>query len=172
MSSFSWLRETIEMNNIRIIIILCSAWLLSCNSIKEDSIDQIREYVPADNELYKAIVAMDKEFFDAYNNCDLAKQAQIYSDDIEFYHDRGGLMTSKQEIIDGTEKNICGKVTRELITESVEVYPINNYGAVQIGFHKFYNNQEPDAPSVPSKFITIWQNEAGNWRIARVVSLH
>jgi hypothetical protein len=32
------------------------------------------------------------------------KQAAIYADEIEFYHDQGGLMTSKQDILDGTKK--------------------------------------------------------------------
>jgi hypothetical protein len=41
---------------------------------------------------------MDSTFFDAYNNCDMNKQAAIYADEIEFYHDQGGLMTSKQDI--------------------------------------------------------------------------
>ena len=115
---------------------------------------------------------MDKEFFGAYNNCDLEKQADIYADNIEFFHDKAGLMTSKQEIIDGTERNICGKVTRELIKGSVEVYPIADYGAVQIGFHKFHNNQEPDAPSIPSKFIIMWKNNNDDWKITKVISLH
>ena len=134
--------------------------------------NQIREYIPADQKLFDEIMAMDKEFFDAYNSCDLDKQASIYSDDIEFYHDKGGLMTLKKDIIEGTERNICGKVTRELINGSVEVYPINNYGAVQIGFHKFHNNQEPEAESVPSKFIIMWYNDNGHWKISKVVSLH
>ncbi|EMY82272.1 NTF2 like superfamily protein [Psychroflexus gondwanensis ACAM 44] len=115
---------------------------------------------------------MDKVFFDAYNNCDLEKQALIYSDNIEFFHDKGGLMTSKKEIIEGTKRNICGKVTRELIDGSLEVYPINNYGAVQIGYHKFYNNQEPNTESIPSKFITMWHNDNGDWKMAKVISLH
>jgi hypothetical protein len=33
---------------------------------------------------------------------------------LEFYHDKGGLMTSKQEL-DATKANICGKATRELV---------------------------------------------------------
>lgn len=115
---------------------------------------------------------MDQEFFEAYNNCDLEKQASIYSDSIEFFHDKGGLMTSKAEIIEGTKKNICGKVTRELVEGSVEVYPIHAYGAVQIGYHKFFNSQEPDAESIPSKFITVWRNDNGNWKMAKVISLH
>ena len=132
----------------------------------------VREYVIADKILYDHIAAMDREFFEAYNNCDLKKQAFLYSENIEFFHDKGGLITSKEELLEGTRKNICGKVTRELVANSIEVYPIKNYGAVEIGFHKFHNNQEPDAPSNPSKFIIIWKNENDSWKIAKVVSLH
>ena len=134
--------------------------------------DAIQKYVPEDQKLFAEIEAMDKQFFDAYNNCDLKKQEAIYANEIEFFHDKGGLMTSKTEILDGTKKHICGKVTRYLIAGTLEVYPIKNYGAVEIGFHRFHNNQEPDAESKPSKFIIMWKNENGNWRIAKVVSLH
>ena len=76
-------------------------------------------------------------------------------------------MTVKQDIIDALEKNICGKVTRELVEGSIEVYPIKDYGAVQLGYHKFHNNQEPDAPSKPSKFILLWQHQNNEWKITR-----
>jgi len=134
--------------------------------------DKIRDYIPADKVLFDQIESMDKEFFEAYNSCDLKKQEAIYSDDIEFFHDKAGLITSKSEIIEGTKKNICGKVTRYLISGSIEVYPIHNYGAVEIGFHRFYNNQEPNAESKPSKFIIVWKKENENWKITKVVSLH
>lgn len=162
------------MNKIKLLLVLflIAIFHLSCNDLKNAEQSEASQYIPVDKELYDTIIKMDKEFFDAYNNCDLEKQSDIYSDDIEFFHDKGGLMTSKQDIIDGTERNICGKVTRTLIKESVEVYPINNYGAVQIGLHKFYNNQEPDAESIPVKFILIWHNQNGNWKIKKVVSLH
>jgi hypothetical protein len=52
------------------------------------------------------------------------------------------------------------------------VYPIHNYGAIEIGYHKFYNNQEPDALSIPSKFIVVWKKEKENWKITKVISLH
>lgn len=129
-------------------------------------------YIPVDKALFEQIVAMDKLFFDAYNTCDLTTQDSIYSEKIEFLHDKAGLITSKEEILKGTKANICGKVTRYLLPESVEVYPINNYGAVEIGRHRFYNNQEPDAKSIPSKFIIVWKNENGKWKITKVISLH
>lgn len=129
-------------------------------------------YVPVDKEIYDIIVAKDKEYFHAYNNCDIKKQASLYSEDLEFFHDKGGLSTSKQEVLAGIEKNICGKVTRTLVGGSIEVYPINDYGAIEIGYHKFYNNQEPNAKSKASKFIMVWKNEDEKWFISKVISLH
>jgi len=134
--------------------------------------DAIRKYIPTDPELYRQIEQMDQTFFDAYNQCDMKKQEAIYADDIEFFHDKGGLMTSKKELLEATQTNICGKVTRILIPGSIEVYPINHYGAVEMGFHRFFNNQEPNAESKPSKFIIVWKKENELWRIAKVVSLH
>lgn len=125
-----------------------------------------------DDDLLSTIVKMDSIYFTAYNTCDMATQAELYDEDLEFYHDKGGLSTSKQDILRSIEENICGKVTRELVKGSIEVYPIHGYGAVEIGMHKFHNNQEPDAISVPSKFITIWKQKGDKWLISRVISLH
>lgn len=123
-------------------------------------------------ELYATVIKLDSIFFDAYNNCNIAKQEEFYSDSIEFYHDKGGLMTSKKQLIEDTQKYICGKVKRELVKGSVEVSPIPGYGAVELGSHMFHNNQEKDHIAVPSKFIIIWRNKDGKWTITRVISLH
>jgi hypothetical protein len=147
--------------------------LSACSSKKTITAAPLYNYTPDNLELYKTIVAMDSVFFEAYNTCNLDKQATIYSDKIEFYHDKGGLMTSKQEILDGTEKYVCGKVTRELVKGSIEVYPIKDFGAIEMGLHKFHNNTEKaGTPSHASKFIIFWQNDNNNWKITKVVSLH
>ncbi|CAM4361686.1 nuclear transport factor 2 family protein [Zobellia roscoffensis] len=128
--------------------------------------------VTSEDQLKETIIKLDTEYFDAYNTCDMEKQADMYAEDLEFYHDKGGLSTSKQDLLESLEKNICGKVTRELVEGSIEVYPINGFGAVEIGLHKFHNNQEPNAISKPGKFIMIWQKTESNWKITRVISLH
>ena len=123
--------------------------------------------------MYNTIVNLDSIFFDAYNNCSIDVQSAFYSDSIEFYHDQGGLTTSKQDILDATKKNICGKVTRELVKGSIEVYPIKGYGAVEMGSHKFHNNTEKEnTPSKIGKFVIIWQHKNNLWKITRVISLH
>ncbi len=102
----------------------------------------------------------------------MATQELFYADKIEFFHDRSGLDTSKQNILAGTKKYICGKVTRELIKGSLEISPLPGYGAIEVGMHQFYNNQEKDAKPKPSRFIIIWKNEFGSWKITKVISLH
>jgi len=129
-------------------------------------------YKPASQELYNAIVHMDSVYFNAYNTCDMDKQAAIYADSIEFYHDKGGLQTSKQALLTAIKQNICGKVTRVLVQGSIEVYPIAGFGAVEIGLHRFVNHQESESPSKPDKFIIIWRQRNNQWQITRVISLH
>lgn len=130
-------------------------------------------YTPDSKALHDSVVALDSIFFTAYNNCNLEKMASLISEDLEFYHDQGGLMTSKDSVMEAIKKNICGKVTRELVKGSIEVYPIAGYGAVEMGQHFFHNNQEPE-PAEPKigKFVQLWKNENGNWRLTRIISLH
>lgn len=123
------------------------------------------------NELYKKIVALDSIFFNAYNHCDMEMQAEFYSDSIEFFHDKGGLETSKKKILEDTKKNICGKIIREIVKGSIEVSPIPGYGAVELGSHQFYNLKE-NTTSNPGKFVIVWKNDAGKWKITKVISLY
>ncbi|MGB4775671.1 MAG: nuclear transport factor 2 family protein [Daejeonella sp.] len=156
------------------LLLLASATFLSACSVRKENKELASaSYVPDSQDLYDTVVKLDSVFFGAYNTCDMEKQSAFYSDSIEFYHDKGGLMTSKKEILDGTRKNICGKVSRELVKGSIEVYPIKGYGAVEMGLHKFHNNTEKEStPSDAGKFVIIWQNKNNEWIIRRVISLH
>ena len=158
-------------NIIPFLFIITIVLFSACSATKNNP----TAFKPDDQQLYNTIVRLDSIFFEAYNTCDvnLVKYGSFFSDSIEFYHDKGGLMTSKSEIIDATKRNVCGKVTRELIKNSIEVYPINNYGAVEIGFHKFHNNTEKTGtPSNAGRFVITWQHKNNEWKITRVISLH
>lgn len=129
-------------------------------------------YPEGSKSLYDTIVQMDSALFHAYNTCDLVKYAAFFSEKLEFYHDRGGLDTSKANSIEGVRKYVCGKVTRHLLKGSIEVSPIPNFGAVEIGVHGFANNQEPNAKMHYARFAIIWKREKENWVVTRVISLH
>jgi hypothetical protein len=125
--------------------------------------------IKSQEELTKAVTTLDKELFDAYNNCDLAKLGTLVVDDLEFYHDKTGLAVGKQVFLDAIKNNICGKVTRKLVEGSLEVYPLNGYGAVEIGVHRFYHPGMPGDVG-EAKFITLWQYKNGAWKVSRVIS--
>ncbi len=125
---------------------------------------------PTDS-LFKTIQSLDSRFFDAYNHCDLVTISSMLADDLEFYHDVTGQALGSQSLVDGIKNNICGKVTRELIPGTLEVYPIANYGAVEIGVHRFHHPGDKGTQDVgEAKFITLWQNKDGVWKITRAIS--
>ena len=106
--------------------------------------------------LFQTLVALDTRLFDAYNHCDLKTFGSFLADDLEFYHDAGGLSVGRQATVDAVKQNICGKVTRELVAGSVQVYPIANYGAVQMGVHRFHHpGKEDTEPVGEARFIHI-----------------
>lgn len=135
-------------------------------------VNEIQKYKPSDIKLHNEIVKMDAKYFNAYNTCDMQTQADLYDENIEFFHDKGGLATDKKELLKALKENICNKVTRTLIKGSIEVYPIKDYGAIEIGYHKFFNKEEPNAKSIPSKFIVVWKKNKNDWKITKVISLH
>lgn len=125
---------------------------------------------PTDS-LFKTIESLDSRFFVAYNHCDLATISSMVADNLEFYHDVTGQALGRQSLVDGVKNNICGKVTRELVPGTLEVYPIANYGAVEIGVHRFRHPGDKNAQDVgEAKFITLWQNTDGVWKITRAIS--
>lgn len=119
--------------------------------------------------LYKTIAAADAAVFAASNRCDLGTMANFFTDDLEFYHDRTGLAVGKADLLQKTKANICGKMVRELVPGSLEVYPLHDYGAIQIGTHRFLHPGEPNNIG-QARFIHIWRNQNGAWRITRVIS--
>lgn len=115
---------------------------------------------------------MDSIWEDSYNHCKIDVQQQLISDDIEFFHDEGGLITSKAQLAKAYKNNICGQTTRELLKGSIEVYPIKGYGAVEMGYHRFHNIHDTGPNSTYARFVHVWKNENGQWKITRVISLH
>lgn len=123
--------------------------------------------------LFRTISALDTELFDAYNKCDLDKMGTFFTEDLEFYHDQTGLSRGRQAMLDSTKKYICGKVRRELVEGTLEVYPLKGYGAVEIGVHRFCDsrtNTTCGEKSGVAKFVMLWQNTDGAWKITRVIS--
>ena len=59
---------------------------------------------------------------------------------------------------------------RELVSGTLEVYPIKGYGAIETGTHRFCHTEEGEEICGTFKFLHIWQKEGTAWKVTRVVS--
>lgn len=119
--------------------------------------------------LFDTVAALDRTVFDTYNRCDLAAFATYFVPDVEFYHDNGGVTWTRDDVVEGTRKYICGKVRRELIPGTLRVYPIKDFGAVEEGEHRFCQRESDQCEGV-AKFVMVWRREGDAWRMTRVLS--
>src|SRR5215813_3670988 len=88
------------------------------------------------NTLFVELATMDSVVFANVYTCNTTKNETFFTDDIEFYHDKGGVTRSRKTLLEQLRNNFCGegktKLRRELVAGSMKVYPINKYGAVQL----------------------------------------
>lgn len=129
---------------------------------------QTQGLAPTD-ELYKTVAGLDTALFDAYNHCDLDKLGALVAEDLEFYHDQTGLSVGRGTFLTAIKNNICGKVHRELVAGTLEVYPLKGFGAVEIGVHRFTHPDDPTQLG-EAKFVTVWKEQDGKWTITRALS--
>ena len=137
------------------------------------TVGKTKPTVEKQTEIYKEIYKMDSLIFSAFNNCDSVEYKKYLTDDLEFYHDQGGLHFLDEEM--QSIKEMCDRnshIRRELIKGTLEVYKIGNFGAVEIGVHRIYhtNKGETEHISGDYKFIHLWQKKDGTWKIKRIIS--
>ena len=123
------------------------------------------------SELTNAIAGMDQKMFDAFNAHDVDLLMSLFTDDLEFYHDKGGL-TNHQQTREGFTKMFGNMpdIKRTLVPDTFLVYPIKDYGAIELGTHRFCHqeNGKDDCGDFP--FVMIWKKVGNSWKVARVVS--
>jgi hypothetical protein len=127
--------------------------------------------VSMSDSLYLQIAHLDSLVFTAFNNRDTATFKSLFSNDLEFYHDKGGL-TGYSHTINFAKAQAENKtdLKRTLVPGSLEVFPIKDYGAIQIGAHKFCHTENGKQDCGTFKFIHVWKNTGSNWIITRVLS--
>ena len=131
---------------------------------------QALESIKTQEELDKVVTSLDAALFDAYNRCDLQKFSSLLDDDMEFYHDQGGVTLGKEKMTESVKKNICGgDVRRELVPGTLQIYYMKGYGAVETGVHRFYHPKSNNPPG-EALFVTLWRYRDGVWKITRAIS--
>jgi hypothetical protein len=121
--------------------------------------------------LYGKIDSLDKLVFDAFNTRDTARFESMFSQGLEFFHDKGGLTGYSQTT--GFLRKLAAEgsdLKRELVKGSMKVYPVPGYGAIQTGLHRFCHLEKGKQDCGTFKFVHIWKNSGDQWQITRVVS--
>lgn len=126
-------------------------------------------------KLHDQIAYLDSAMFSIIYKCQPEKVATYFTDDLEFYHDKGENNYSKASFLETLNKNFCGsnnKLRRELVKGSLQVFPMENYGAVEVGEHRFYVTEpgQPEKLTGIAKFTMLWKFANNEWRISRVLS--
>jgi len=119
------------------------------------------------------ILTADRQLFDAYNTCNVAQFSRSLSSDLEFFHDTTGI-TGHDWMVDALEKR-CAERTkyhRSLDEQSVQIFPVPGYGAMEIGTHRFYEKRTDGFEQLDATpgFANVWKKTTDGWKLTRVLS--
>ena len=140
----------------------------AAGAVPDASAQTMREEIlQADHAVFAAV----------FDTCDADALAPLIAQDFEFYHDKNGVMARTGQQFIASIRDNCAhrgewRSRRELVPGSAEVYPIKDYGAMEIGVHRFYERKqgEPEHLAGTAKFSHVWKNENGRWTLSRVLS--
>lgn len=133
-----------------------------------------------DQDVSATIIQQDSLFWNSYNTCNVDDMGRFISDDVEFYHDKGGVYAGKAALMETFRKNLCGKtdfkLRREAVKGSYAVFPLKKndtlYGAILSGSHRFYIIQtgKEERQDGQARFTHLWMVKDGAWKMTRILS--
>jgi Domain of unknown function (DUF4440) len=132
-------------------------------------------------EIRQAIMEADREMFDAvFTHCDAARVGSMVTDDVRFIHDKAGqFASSKSELVSMLSEECARQANgtnfrsrRELIPDSLHIYAINQYGAVELGQHRFFAliPGKPEQLTETGEFVILWKQVGDRWLMAETIS--
>jgi len=98
----------------------------------------------------------------------------VFATNVEFYNDGGGVSDYATTMKNFKEMFLRNKNTglrRELLPETLEVYPVPGFGAIEIGTHRFFHTENGKQEVGTMRFIQTWQLKDNEWKVTRVISI-
>ncbi|RIA20298.1 uncharacterized protein DUF4440 [Stenotrophomonas sp. AG209] len=145
---------------------LLAAGLAAAPSPADGLREQIRQ---ADTQLFAV----------AFEACDADKAAAMTTEDMEFFHDKDGKSASNREDFRRSVASMCDNarkggwhLRRELVDSSLQVFPLHDERALEIGDHRFHERGKDGVERWvgQARFIQIWRRVDGRWLAERVIS--
>ena len=138
--------------------------------------------IPPQPALTEQVAARDAELFKLlFQECDAARMADLLAEDLEFYHDKAGVVKGRDTFVAQYAKDCKARADptawrsrRELVATSLHVDPVPGHGAIQTGEHLFYERKGAagaEKLAGRAKFAQLWVlGSDGKWRLSRVLS--
>ncbi len=124
-------------------------------------------------ELMAEIRDVDRQVFEAYQDCDLSRYGTFLSRDLEFYQDDLGVRDRSQVL--ASMKNRCRagiRLLRRLDEKTLVINGVPGYDAVEAGTHCIYSVRGDGSEHLDAtaQFTQVWTKKTGHWQLLRVVS--
>ena len=126
---------------------------------------------PQESPLDREIAEQDAAMFAAFNAGDVSSLMAFFSEDLEFYHDKDGLL-SYGKVRAGFSRLFAQNMglRRELVPGTLKVFPVPGYGAIETGSHRFCHMENGKQDCGVFEFTQVWQKKDGRWQVTRELS--
>jgi hypothetical protein len=145
--------------------------------------ESIAQLAP-ESELHLLLKSKDSLLFNAaFNTCDTGVLEDLFTEDFEFYHDKGGATTGREAFLQPLKEQCKARdvsapqpAKRILLEDSLKVYPLYSegvlYGAIQEGVHRFefLNDRQEYQKGDIAKFTHLWIKVGNDWKVKRELS--
>ena len=143
----------------------------SLNSDRAGRPSVTKRYSSVDSALVSEILLQDSLLFAAFNRRDMQTFRSYFEPGLEFYQDTQGLRNFEQcmAAFEGLFQQ-SQPLHRTLDPIATEVYVIKDYGAMQLGSHRFCHQEAGHDDCGTFRFVHVWHKADGRWRISRILS--
>jgi len=161
------------MKNHRSLLMLfvCAPIALPSTSVAQSASAPVPTALHAD--LLHTIAALDSAMFSAFNAHDADRLGSFFTPDLEFYHDKSGLAgydTSMANFRGLFARNASTGLHRELVPGTLEVYPLGEYGLLEVCQHRFCHTENGNEDCGTFKNIMVWRRDSTGYKVCRVIS--
>lgn len=158
---------------MRALLLLSCIWFVSVTALPQRSASLVSRSFPGSEDVKANITALDSALFAAFNAHDAAALGGWFTPDLEFYHDKGGLTgydSTMASFRDLFARNAETGLQRELVPGSLEVYPIGDFGLLEVCQHRFCHTENGKEDCGTFKNIMVWRKEGTSYKVSRVIS--
>ncbi|HRH70095.1 MAG TPA: nuclear transport factor 2 family protein [Flavobacteriales bacterium] len=152
--------------------ILSLACLFACDHPSEPE-EPAPKTSSSPNALTSTIAALDSAMFSAFNAHDAAALGTWFTPDLEFYHDKSGIAGYDSTMAGFTRlfsQPATADIRREIVPGTLEVYPLGDFGLLEICQHRFCHTENGQEDCGTFKNIMVWRKEGASYKVSRVIS--